>query len=69
MIMTEDICGNKESAFTGQIGNETELNGTEKMGLDWRRSSQEEELEIMQMSWHLVRFLNGEPKEYVCAKK
>ena len=67
--MTKDMCGDKESAFTGQTGNEPELNGTEKMGLGRRRSSQEEELEIMQMSWHLVRFLNGSPTECVCAKK
>lgn len=33
MITTEDICGSKESAFTGQTGNETKLNRTEKMGL------------------------------------
>lgn len=32
MIMTEDICGNKEPVFTGQTGKETELNRTERRG-------------------------------------
>lgn len=59
MIMTEDVCSNRESVFTGQTGKETELNGTEKVGLGQRLASQEEELEIMQMNWHLVRFQMG----------